>query len=75
MDGFSQVDTKLRETIARLEQKLAEEQAARKRVEEHAQVSLVKANEEIRKLRESLEDAHEELMNRQRPRVFPCTFM
>lgn len=46
--------------ITRQEQRLAEEQIARKRAEEHAQEAQTKVNDEICKLRESLLDAHKE---------------
>ncbi|KAI4320215.1 hypothetical protein MLD38_033720 [Melastoma candidum] len=54
------VETKLKETTVRLEQKLAEEQAARMRAEELAMLAQKKSNDEIRKLRESLEEAQRE---------------
>lgn len=54
------VEAKLRETTTRLEQKLAEEQAARMRAEELAQFAQKKSNDEIRRLRESLEKAQRE---------------
>ena len=51
---------KLRETTTRLEQQLAEEQAARLRAEEIAHIAQEKSNDEIRKLRENLERAQRE---------------
>lgn len=59
-----QVELRLRETTTRLEQQLAEEQAARLKAEENAQQEQRRSNEEIRKLREHLEQAHEELRKR-----------
>lgn len=57
---LTQVEAKLRETTTRLEQKLAEEQAARMRAEEKAHLAQMKSNDEIRSLRESLERARKE---------------
>ncbi|KAK1553749.1 hypothetical protein Q3G72_003050 [Acer saccharum] len=54
------VELKLRETTTRLEQQLAEEQAARLRAEEIAHIAQEKSNDEIRKLRENLERAQRE---------------
>ncbi|XP_059630353.1 immune-associated nucleotide-binding protein 9-like isoform X2 [Cornus florida] len=54
------VELKLRETTCRLEQQLAEEQAARLKAEEIAQAAQMKSNDEIRKLREHLERAQRE---------------
>ncbi|KAM7509381.1 hypothetical protein LguiA_019834 [Lonicera macranthoides] len=54
------VESKLRETTRRLEQQLAEEQAARLRAEENAQAAQMKSNDEIRQLRENLEKAQRE---------------
>ncbi|XAR57561.1 hypothetical protein NMG60_11025744 [Bertholletia excelsa] len=54
------VESRLRETTHRLEQQLAEEQAARLRAEEIAQAAQMKSNEEIQKLREHLERAQRE---------------
>lgn len=51
---------KLKETTVRLEHQLAEEQAARLRAEQFAQVAQLQSNDEIRKLRESLERAQRE---------------
>lgn len=59
-----QVESRLRETTNRLEQQLAEEQAARLKAEENAQQAQQISNEEIRKLREHLELAQEELRKR-----------
>ncbi|CAK9148969.1 unnamed protein product [Ilex paraguariensis] len=55
-----QVESKLRETTYRLEQQLAEEQAARLKAEEFAQEAQRKSNDEIRNLRENLERAQRE---------------
>jgi hypothetical protein len=55
---------KLRETTTRLEQQLAEEQAARLKAEAQAHLNQAKSNDEIRKLREHLEKAEEELRRR-----------
>lgn len=54
------VESKLRDTTKRLEQQLAEEQAARLKAEEFAQANQQKSNDEIRKLRENLERAQRE---------------
>lgn len=54
------VESKLKETTTRLEQQLAEEQAARLKAEEIAQLAQKKSNDEIRKLRENLERAQRE---------------
>ncbi|KAG6659223.1 immune-associated nucleotide-binding protein 9-like [Carya illinoinensis] len=58
------VELKLRETTTRLEQQLAEEQAARLKSEEQAHLAQMKSNDEIRRLREHLEKAEEELRKR-----------
>ncbi|KAJ6859032.1 immune-associated nucleotide-binding protein 9-like [Populus alba x Populus x berolinensis] len=58
------VEMKLKEATGNLERRLAEEQAARLRAEESAQLEQRKSNEEIRMLRERLEKAHEELRNK-----------
>uniref|UniRef100_A0A7C9CUS8 AIG1-type G domain-containing protein n=2 Tax=Opuntia streptacantha TaxID=393608 RepID=A0A7C9CUS8_OPUST len=49
------IGSKLRETIERLEQQLAEEQASRKKAEEIAVAAQRRSNDEIRKLREELQ--------------------
>ncbi|KAL3503787.1 hypothetical protein ACH5RR_033628 [Cinchona calisaya] len=54
------VETKLRETTFKLEQQLAEEQAARLKAEVTAQQAQLKSNDEIRELREHLERAQRE---------------
>lgn len=54
------VETKLRETTVRLEQQLAQEQAARMKAEKSALAAQQKSNDEIRKLRENLEKAKKE---------------
>lgn len=54
------VESKLRETTHRLEQQLAEEQAARLKAEAIAQDAQRKSNDEISKLREHLERAQRE---------------
>lgn len=54
------VESKLKETTFRLEQQLAEEQAARLRAEASAQAAQMKSSDEIRKLREHLERAQRE---------------
>ncbi|KAJ8759571.1 hypothetical protein K2173_007199 [Erythroxylum novogranatense] len=54
------VESKLQETTYRLEQQLAEEQAARLKAEESAQLDRMRSNDEIRKLRENLEKAQRE---------------
>ncbi|PKI31471.1 hypothetical protein CRG98_048138 [Punica granatum] len=54
------IETKLRVEVKRLDQKLAEEQAARMRAEEQAQLAQEKSNAEIRDLRESLDRVREE---------------
>ncbi|KAI4388838.1 hypothetical protein MLD38_001133 [Melastoma candidum] len=54
------VETKLKETTVRLEQKLAEEQAARMRAEELSMLVQKKSNDEICHLRKSLEEAQRE---------------
>lgn len=48
----------------RLKQQLDEEQAARLKAEEKAMLAQMRSDEEIRKLREHLEKAHEELRQR-----------
>lgn len=69
---FSQVELKLKETTTRLEQQLAEEQAARLKAEEHAQQTQIKSSDEIRELREHLQRAEEELRKRGESR---CTIL
>ncbi|KAI5655903.1 hypothetical protein M9H77_24696 [Catharanthus roseus] len=54
------VESKLKETTFRLEQQLAEEQAARLKAEASAQEAQMRSNDEIRKLREHLERAQRE---------------
>ncbi|XP_057973100.1 immune-associated nucleotide-binding protein 9-like [Malania oleifera] len=54
------VELKLRETTWRLEQQLAEEQAARLEAEKIAQAAQMRSENEIRKLRENLEKAQRE---------------
>ncbi|PON81437.1 AIG1-type guanine nucleotide-binding (G) domain containing protein [Trema orientale] len=58
------VESRLRETTTRLEQQLAQEQAARLKAEEFAQLAQKRSNDEIRRLREHLELAQEELRKR-----------
>lgn len=58
------MESKLKEATARLEQQLAEEQAARLKAEENAMIAQKRSDDEIRKLREHLEMAHEELRRR-----------
>ncbi|KAJ7982748.1 putative Aig1 [Quillaja saponaria] len=55
------VELKLKEATTGLEQQLAEEQAARLRAEESAQLAQKRSEDEIRKLREHLQKAEEEL--------------
>ncbi|KAM7460986.1 hypothetical protein LguiA_029107 [Lonicera macranthoides] len=66
------VESKLREITRRLEQQLAEEQATRLKVEENAQATQMKSNNEIRELRGNLQEVQREtveLRNRSgRPR-------
>ncbi|KAJ1392793.1 P-loop containing nucleoside triphosphate hydrolase [Sesbania bispinosa] len=59
------VESKLREATTRLEQQLAEEQAARLKAEETAALAQKRSDDEIRKLREHLEQAHEQLRIKQ----------
>ncbi|KAI7732267.1 hypothetical protein M8C21_024452, partial [Ambrosia artemisiifolia] len=54
------VESRLKETTIRLEQQLAEEQLARLKAEETAHAAQMKSNDEIRKLRETLEKAQRE---------------
>lgn len=51
----------MRETTTKLEQQLAEELAARLKAEENAHAAQMRSDNEIRKLRENLERAQEEL--------------
>ncbi|KAF3447393.1 hypothetical protein FNV43_RR12579 [Rhamnella rubrinervis] len=55
------VESRLRETTTKLEQQLAEELAARLKAEENAHAAQMRSDNEIRKLRENLERAQEEL--------------
>ncbi|GAU37927.1 hypothetical protein TSUD_269420 [Trifolium subterraneum] len=59
------VETKLKEATTRLEQQLANEQAARLKAEQLANSAQMKSNDEIKKLRRHLEEAHEELRKRE----------
>lgn len=54
----------MRETTMILEQKLADEHAARLRAEENAQEAQQRSVDEIRKLRDDLQKAEEELRKR-----------
>lgn len=56
-----QVESKLSEVTMKLKQQLDEEQAARLEAEEKAMLAQRRSDEEIRRLRENLEKAHEEL--------------
>ncbi|XP_061362833.1 immune-associated nucleotide-binding protein 9-like isoform X2 [Gastrolobium bilobum] len=58
------VESKLREATMRLEQQLAEEHSARLEAEKNAMLAQKRSDDEIRKLREHLEIAHEELRKR-----------
>ncbi|KAG6656292.1 immune-associated nucleotide-binding protein 9-like [Carya illinoinensis] len=66
------VELKLRETTTRLEQQLAQEQAARLKAEELVHEAQLKSSEEIRRLREHLEKAEEELRKHSETR---CTIL
>ncbi|KAH9781273.1 Immune-associated nucleotide-binding protein 9 [Citrus sinensis] len=57
---ITEVESKLKETITWLEQQLTEEQTARLKGEEVAQLAQIKSNEEIHKLKENLERAQKE---------------
>lgn len=59
-----QIESKLMDATTKLEQQLAHEQAARLEAEKSAKVAQKKSDEEIQKLREHLEKAHEELRKR-----------
>ncbi|KAK2660738.1 hypothetical protein Ddye_007271 [Dipteronia dyeriana] len=54
------VELKLTQTTTRLQRQLAEEQAARLKAAENAQIAQEKSNDEIRKLKENLESAKRE---------------
>ncbi|KAF2310843.1 hypothetical protein GH714_017578 [Hevea brasiliensis] len=69
------VESKLRETTTRLEQQLAEEQAARLKAEEIAQLAQMKSNDEIRQLRENLERAQRETEELRRQAESRCTIL
>ncbi|KAL8101370.1 immune-associated nucleotide-binding protein 9-like isoform X2 [Apium graveolens] len=61
---LSEVELKVKESTSRLEQQLEEERAARLNAEKMVQSAQEKSNDEIRKLRESLEKAERELRNK-----------
>ncbi|KAM7460988.1 hypothetical protein LguiA_029109 [Lonicera macranthoides] len=70
------VESKLRETARRLEQQLAEEQAARLKVEENAQAAQVKSNDEIHELRGNLQKTQREMVElRNRPARPVCLIL
>ncbi|EEF52958.1 aig1, putative [Ricinus communis] len=69
------VELKLRETTNRLEQQLAEEQAARLKAEEKAQLAQMKSNDEIRQLRENLERAQKETQELRRQAESRCNIL
>ncbi|KAJ9186251.1 hypothetical protein P3X46_001852 [Hevea brasiliensis] len=69
------VESKLRETTTRLEQQLAEEQAARLKAQEIAQLAQMKSNDEIRQLRENLERAQRETEELRRQAESRCTIL
>uniref|UniRef100_A0A2P2K8F7 Protein AIG1 n=2 Tax=Rhizophora mucronata TaxID=61149 RepID=A0A2P2K8F7_RHIMU len=69
------VESKLRETATRLEQQLAEEQAARLKAEELAQLAQIKSNDEIRRLRENLERAQKETEELRKRAERSCTIL
>lgn len=54
----------MKETTTKLEQQLAEELAARLKAEENALAAQMRSDNEIRKLRENLEKAQDELRKR-----------
>ncbi|CAJ2655397.1 unnamed protein product [Trifolium pratense] len=58
------IESKLKEATTRLEKQLVEEHTARLKAEASAKIAQKKSDEEIRKLREHLDKAHEELRNR-----------
>ncbi|PKI32037.1 hypothetical protein CRG98_047572 [Punica granatum] len=57
---FSLIETKLIEEVKRLDQKLAEEQAARTRADEQAHSAQKKSDDEIRNLKDDLAKARRE---------------
>lgn len=63
---------KLKEAITRLEQQLADEQAARLQAEKEAAKAREKSEDEIRQLKEHLTKAQEELCKRPENR---CTIL
>ncbi|KAM7460991.1 hypothetical protein LguiA_029112 [Lonicera macranthoides] len=67
IDSMILVESKLRETTRRLEQQLAEEQAARLKAEENAQAAKMKSNDEIRELRGNLQKAQRETVELRNP--------
>ncbi|KAM7460966.1 hypothetical protein LguiA_029096 [Lonicera macranthoides] len=70
------VESKLRETTRKLEQQLAEEQAARLKVEENAQAAQMKSNDEIRELRGNLQKTQMEMFVLQnRPELPVCLIL
>ncbi|KAM7465000.1 hypothetical protein LguiB_012562 [Lonicera macranthoides] len=64
---LANVESKLRETTRKLEQQLAEEQAARLKAEENAQAAKMKSNDEIRELRGNLQKAQRETVELRNP--------
>ena len=52
-----------------------EEQAARMSAEEHTQQAQMKSNDEIRKLKEDLENAHKEMEELRKQAKRCCTIM
>ncbi|KAK1554966.1 hypothetical protein Q3G72_019773 [Acer saccharum] len=69
------VELKLTQTTTRLEQQLAEEQAARLKAEENAQIAQEKSNDEIRKLRENLESAKRETEELHKKKIDKCAIL